>query len=443
MELAQSYYNKIGKHIADGKQFTVWSKSSAIPLFFDQIIRWIFLIVFKQGFLNNVWFFLIQLIIIPFLTLIVTNLLNKRIKKKFEGNTKNIIIEVLPNKSAGMALVIFNLLSWFVIDNILFDLQISNWFLKFIIQLLTFFLFALYQYFIINQSYSIDISDIHFYPEEANTHYCCDIETFDKYNGTNVSGKYSDKEIETQDIDKNDLEIVKLDSEIMNMFNRTEAYTLESIFIGALSFSGFLTIASSDKLQENLDAFNNLSINFLSLFNNLLELKLEELFTNFNALSSGWNLFALIAFQCLICSMFFILVLASRIKFSSLIENLKSLLKIAQLYNSKEEELHLLKQQNTSGLDDRLGYLKSKIESSLSDTRKIMNKVRPLFMFMSIFRNFGIISFYLILITSGLFFSNTIFLSIIGILIIGFTFKSILGILENRKIIEILNKHRN
>lgn len=442
MALARSYSEKLEKHIADGKQFIIWSKSNAFPLFFDQIIRWAVLLIFKQGYLNNIWFVIIQVLFIPILIIVILIFLNNRVKKKFEGKIKTISITAMPNKSVGILLTIFIILSWFVISNVLIDLHISNWFLKFIIQVIIFLIFAFYQFFITSLSHTADVSDIHFYPEGTNTYYCCKIETFDKYNGSNVSGKLTEKDIETQEIDKNDLEIAELDSEVLNMLNRTEAYTLESIFIGALSFSGFLAIASSDKIQENLDAFTNLSTKLSTLLNNVLQFKFNEYLINFNFLTSGWSLFALIAIQCLICSMFFILVLASRIRFSNLIEKLYSLLKIAQLYNSKEEELHLLELQKISGLDHRLNYLKSKVEASLSDTRKILNKARPLYAFMSIFRNLGIISFYLILITSGLFFSTSISLSIIAILIFGFTFKSVLGILDNRKINDIINKHR-
>lgn len=442
MALADSYYEKLEKHIADKKPFLIWSKSSAIPLFFDQIIRWIVLLMFKQGNLDNTWFLLTQIILIPILTIGVTRYLNKRVRNKFKGKIENISFIALPSKLAGLGLAVFIILSWFVIDNILFDLHISSWFLKFVIQLVVFVSFALYQFLITNQSYTAEISDIHFYPDGANTNYCCDIERFDDYNGSNVSGKFSEKSIETQDIDKNDLEIVELDSEVLNMYNRTETYTLESIFIGALSFSGFLTIISSDNIQNNISYFSDLSKIFTKIFNNLLQLEFDDFVVNFITLTSGWSLFALIAIQCLICSMFFILVLASRIKFSNLIEKLNNLLKIAQLYNSKEEELHLLKQQNITGLDYRLTYLKSKVDTSLFDTRKVMDKARPLYSFMLIFRNLGIISFYLILITSGIIFSYKMSLSIITILIFGFLFKLVLGILHNRQINEIIKRNR-
>jgi hypothetical protein len=59
-------------------------------------------------------------------------------------------------------------------------------------------------------------------------------------------------EEETGDsIDLNDQRIVRMEAEISSISRRVEAYTIESTFFGALSFSGFVTLVASGRVQDS------------------------------------------------------------------------------------------------------------------------------------------------------------------------------------------------
>ncbi len=283
-----------------------------------------------------------------------------------------------------------------------------------------------------------------------------------------------------ENVDKNDIAIVALEGQVKNLNSRVDAYVLESVMFGALTFSGFLTLIAIDpgafqisyirefgtqfsrfahdlmvfeldkidnyeifKINETvIDSkmrhINRPMIDSLSTIREGLvklktlraedSLKLQHLDIHISNLSSPTksevvtnNLLSWIMLQTLICSSFFLLVIAARLQFTQLIEKIDNAMRLARTYNDKEEEVFILYLQDDSNsiLRKRLEKLGEKIEKQLTISRDLLSEVVPVIQTMGFFRNIGVFIFLIIIITSLIFFDNNtaIFFTVLSLLI--------------------------
>ncbi len=224
-------------------------------------------------------------------------------------------------------------------------------------------------------------------------------------------GKITDEKHLDNPIDRNDNDILAIENKIKSLSVRVEAYILESVMFGALGFSGFLTIIAAD-----LDKFNYANMRMFGhhLVEFMLDLMIFEIKTleQYRLFSTNpEHLLILIMFETLLCSMFFMLVIAARIKFSRLAENIDNVIGLARSLNNKEEEIYLLRLQNFGNsefIDDRLYALSGKINRMVFQAHKLIEELMPVAAYMSLFRNLGVIMFLLIVLTGLLFFHKTI-----------------------------------
>ncbi|NJC28263.1 hypothetical protein [Neolewinella antarctica] len=242
-------------------------------------------------------------------------------------------------------------------------------------------------------------------------------------------------------VDENDIELAKMGIDVKNMIDKVETYVIESIFIGALTFGGFLTIISSDKIQENIESLKSVVPNLIVLVSDIYSLSLEVILSDIVLLTSGYGLFALVAIEALICSSFFILVLGARIKFASISEKATYLLDLAHVFNSKEEEVQLLIYQGVDNLSNRKDYLSNKVDQLLVDVENAKTRLIPLFQYIAIFRNLGIYMFYVTLISSGLYFSISTSVFIFTLLAIGFVLKYVSLIYSSSRVEFIMSRY--
>lgn len=267
-------------------------------------------------------------------------------------------------------------------------------------------------------------------------------------------------------IDRNDLEIIKIEGRLRNEHSRVEAYILESVMFGALAFSGFLSIIASERfnytITERQDFFEKrvkineqpiveeksiikLNTNVqktdstkkllvkdysvpkvrttemrifweetMNLLDNIVLFKLQDASKNWDRLIQPSNLIMLITIQTLFCALFFLSVIASRLRYTKMTEEIDNLVRLARNFNDKEEEVHNLVLQGLgdeivqNNLRKRLQNLGLKINQYLERAGTLLSQTRPILIYMSLFRNLGVISFIFILITSSLFFSRSL-----------------------------------
>ena len=281
-------------------------------------------------------------------------------------------------------------------------------------------------------------------------------------------------------IDRNDNQIIELEGRIRNEAIRIEAYILESVMFGALAFSAFLSIIASERfnitlsersgirkgnieiqdprLVDSLEVLDTQKMKDISIprdtFNisasrndrkqskiitkNVYKLQTTEVrlfwddavaFMNdvllFNLGDAGrkWenltrpkNLIMLVMIQTLFCALFFLSVIASRLRYSKVAEDIDNLIRLARSFNDKEEEVHNIVLQGAGqgnedirlNLGRRLKGLEIKIANNINKAKALLDQTRPILIYMSVFRNMGVVTFMSILITSCLFFSTTL-----------------------------------
>lgn len=152
----------------------------------------------------------------------------------------------------------------------------------------------------------------------------------------------------------------------------------------------------------------------MDLIKNILLFRFDEIGRSWNRVTQPGNLIMLIMVETLFCALFFLSVIASRLRYTKMTEEIDNLARLARNFNDKEEEVHNLVLQGLgddnvqANLRRRLQSLGIKINQYLERANELLDKAKPILVYMSVFRNLGVIMFIFILITSSLFFSKTL-----------------------------------
>ena len=213
------------------------------------------------------------------------------------------------------------------------------------------------------------------------------------------------RDTQSLNVDENDEVIVALETKLNSSTSRLEAYVLESALFGALSFSGFLQIMATD-----LISFKDLE-NFAAYIFNSAQAFIHFDWNTFNTalvgLSNKKSLFCLVSVESLICSIFFLAVIASRLRFSDIADKVRTAINLAKAYNVKEEALHD-EQEITGKKINRLETLTAKVNEQLHQATLVLEEITPVMKYMEYFRNAGILVFLVILISSSLFITSAL-----------------------------------
>lgn len=210
---------------------------------------------------------------------------------------------------------------------------------------------------------------------------------------------------ESLNVDENDEVIVALETKLNSSTSRLEAYVLESALFGALSFSGFLEIMAADLVS--FSDLENFASNILNTSQGLIHFEWDKFNVGLAGLTNKISLFCLVSVESLICSIFFLAVIASRLRFSDIADKVHTAINLAKAYNIKEEALHD-EHQITGKKNIRLEALTTKVNEQLHEAALVLEEVNPVMMYMQYFRNAGILVFLVILISSSLFITGVL-----------------------------------
>ncbi|WP_432223123.1 hypothetical protein ACRASX_16295 (plasmid) [Flavobacterium sp. TMP13] len=249
--------------------------------------------------------------------------------------------------------------------------------------------------------------------------------------------------IEFDTIDLNDTKIAKLESEVKNITYKAEAWLLESVFLGGLAFSGFLTVASANFIGKETEAFQTFLDHILSY---LQSCEIDDITSWYNHIATYFyrnDLYILIMLLCLLSSVFFLLILTLRLRLNVLTLNLDHLLRISTIFNAKEEEIFnsSVNLENNPNQVARFGKIQRKIEMALDDAERLLLKIKPVSMMMNLFRTIAIVLFYVVLILSGFYFKPIIAVGIFGLALFSFLFRKIETYLNINEIKRRLKRH--
>lgn len=249
--------------------------------------------------------------------------------------------------------------------------------------------------------------------------------------------------IDFDTVDLNDTKIAKLESELKSLNYKAEAWLLESVFLGGLAFSGFLTVASANFLGVETETFKLFMSHILSYMDSCTIDDISSLYINSSNYFSRNDLYIVIMLLCLLSSVFFLLILTLRLRLNSLSLNLDHIMRILTIFNAKEEEIY----NNTENLENRPNQvarfekIQRKIDIALNDADKLLIKIRPVFIMMNIYRTIAIFLFYLVLILSGFYFIPVIAAAISGLAIFTFLFRKIETYLSIEEIKRRVKRH--
>lgn len=248
---------------------------------------------------------------------------------------------------------------------------------------------------------------------------------------------------EPDPIDKNDVRIIKMEAEVVSISQRVESYTFESALLGALAFSGFLTLIASEKhVLENLSrvlpdtssVVDGIRLAGLAWFMGLIQNNLNES-----------SLIAIVTLETLICSMFFLSVIVSRLRFYGFLKRVDYEIRLARAYNDKEEELYGLKLEMADPAnfpEDRLQSLNAKVSDTMDRAAPLLNDVSSIAGYMAVFRNLGILTFILILITSAFLISRKLALLFIIISTLAYLYTTLDKWRKNKRIVAYINAQK-
>ena len=206
--------------------------------------------------------------------------------------------------------------------------------------------------------------------------------------------------------EQNDEEIINLEVNLKSENDRMNAYVIEAALFGALAFSGYLTLVSAGNFT--VDFMTKFNFHLFKILGYYIDYSGEDISESFKYIFDKNGILVLLSYQTLFCAAFFLSVIASRLRFSKLTDYIDRFLQLSKAMNEKEENLLLNDKSNTEGINN----YNVKIKDLLREGYKKQDEILPIMEYMQFFRTLGIVMFFIILITGGLFISPMVSLVI-------------------------------
>jgi len=203
----------------------------------------------------------------------------------------------------------------------------------------------------------------------------------------------------------NDDWIIDISRRVNEYRFKAETFLIESVFLGALTFSAFLAIVGPEGYNQITNHNSESLIN--EFIGSIVKFKFSEILSFFNEVD---KIHYLIACGSIICSVFYIAVLLKRYPIIRNIEMLSSGLDRAKVWNDREENILALELENSElkSDSDKLKMLKTKrtyysdrIQHELANCEKYRIELETKFKLISIIRLIGLYIFFFVLFISS------------------------------------------
>jgi uncharacterized membrane protein YciS (DUF1049 family) len=206
-----------------------------------------------------------------------------------------------------------------------------------------------------------------------------------------------------------------------------------------------VTIIASEK--PVLAGVRELVADFSQVARLILQFEFSQLWQPIAGMATETALIAAIAVETLICSMLFLSVIVSRLRFNDVLKRVDYAVRIASSYNDKEEEVYnfVLQGHDESKVSNRLQILKNKITDAVYHAEESFKDLRPIVNYMWLFRNLGLGSFLLILITGALWISPALAIIFTSLSVLAYVYSALdnwirTRSLEKRGIVKFFSK---
>lgn len=413
----QEIQNKVSKWLADKAEdkfyFKIKLEGTLFLILLDIFLRWVSLWNFKTNafdtnqFMNPLAFLsLSQLILIPVTILIFGIVRDRKIIKKTQQIFEKINrtdLKIINKHSPWNYLITFLCLIFGMIITIIsLDVEQAD---RTLISIIVFFIYGSYLLWVLTflSKKLPSVSGIMIQLEKINLNQV----------KTNLNHR------------DNDEEIIELEVNLRSSNDKMEAYVLEAALFGALAFSGFLQLISSSNVSlESLELFSS---HIYSSIYNLVNFTENSNLESLNFLLSKDGILSLMAFQTLFCSVFFLAVIASRLRFNDLSDSIDRSLQLSKTYNDKEENVLA---NNDGTPNESSNFFTKLIRKHLIQGNLSLEQTIPIMEFMRFFRTLGIFTFFVIVVSGGLFISVQLSLVLAFIMLISFLFFKLSNILQ-------------
>ncbi len=215
----------------------------------------------------------------------------------------------------------------------------------------------------------------------------------------------STEEYEEFDIfDENDRILTRLKAELDDFIRKVEAYTIESTLIGAITFAAFVTIIMADKGRFET-AHHLLGTCVTAGRNSLSVSNWRSLWQLIHYPQEG-TILAAVALTAVVCSLFFMGVMVARLRFSALVGQATFSTEMATNLNNKENDLAGQEpaREHAETRRTRLDWLHLHVDTYLNEAKVELAQLRPIIVYMTVFRTLGLLAFMLTLVLSALWF---------------------------------------
>jgi hypothetical protein len=359
--------------------------SSLIPITIDYFLRWIVLWLFvsKKVNFDVEALIILNIIVISPLLLIFSIIRDIWVKKRASHVFNTLKINKVKLKSTYNPWK-YLILSFFVLTGIfiasrIFDIYDEE--MPFFIWIIVCVLYATYLL-IIHKYFSKKYPDFQ-----------------EVVNQINSSNKINTRfDLNNQE---NDEAIVDMEVKLRSSNEKMEAFVLEAALFGALAFSGFLQIISSDYFSfSNMSGFTTTTV---AIFDKIILFDLSNTSQLFSVFLSKEGLLSFMCYQSLFCSIFFLAVIASRLKYNDLTDTVDRALRLSYVFNAKEE--NYINNQKLGEDDEKVKSVNAQINNQLRIGYFNQIDIQPIMEYMKFFRTLGITTFFIIIITGGLFIS--------------------------------------
>jgi hypothetical protein len=218
--------------------------------------------------------------------------------------------------------------------------------------------------------------------------------------------------------DENDERVINAEARLYSMDQHVETYSLESTLFGGLAFSAFLVLVTSNVA---VIGYTQTLLKVMAIFTQqLFLLDFSSLGPAIHMLAYPDSIFAALCLECLLTSLFFILVIASKIRYHSLQRQVQLLVQLAVHYDRKEDELFNREEKFINEkAEGRLASLTDKVTEKLISAEKSFDELSTTITYMSIFRTIGIFFFFSLLVSGSFLISNV--LGVVVLIFIGIT----------------------
>lgn len=396
-----------------------------LPVSVDYTLRWVLFAIFQLGWIPEWLFWIAQIIVLPLPVLFMTFEHVETIKKRLGVPDKTEITSAYSGK-VTFVLWLVVLSGCYMAFTLISGRAETRWvnILATSVGVLgTFIVYGTYVWML----YEFAVRDAVDVPEKPAVAAAVD--------------PIVDAEIDL--IDRNDNQIIEMQAELASITQRVDTYTLESALFGALAFSGFLSLVASEK--PVLKSIHDL----LSVCRDSVGLVVSLGIGDAEALLASKinqdSIIAAVTLETLLCSMLFVSVIISRIRLGDVLKHADYAVRIAAAYNEKEESIHNLVLQNAvaPAVERRLGSIAKRISEAIESARPLFKELWAISGYMRLFRNFGVASFVLILITSAFWASPALGLAFTFVSILAYTYTTMDEFLRNKRLeaIDFFRRH--